>query len=196
MNVVITGCRKEDRRYLVTPITECLRYFFLSFDAVDILTEVKLYCLSEAEPNRHVTQLNVIITSKQRRFDIIMTLLLRRVSDGKITQKWQQPTKIKRLCLIYWKSGKAADRDASLIKISLGGIYGSTKGGRLCYTRWYRFYFDLHYHSAIDILPMIKYHKVSNIRRTKSQNWNDSHIVLKSSLPNPLKPGVKSRMKM
>ena len=40
------------------------------------------------------------------------------------------------------------------------------------------------------------YRKVSNIRRTKSQNWNDSHLVLKSSLPNPLKPGVKSRMKM
>ena len=52
-------------------------------------------------------------TTSRRRFDIIMTLLLRRVSDGKITQKWQQPTKIKRLCLIYWKSGKAADRDAS-----------------------------------------------------------------------------------
>ena len=40
------------------------------------------------------------------------------------------------------------------------------------------------------------YRKISNIRRTKSQNWNDSHLVLKSSLPNPLKPGVKSRMKM
>ena len=41
-----------------------------------------------------------------------------------------------------------------------------------------------------------KYCKVSNISRTKSQNLNDSHLVLKSSLPNPLKPGVKSRMKM
>ena len=40
------------------------------------------------------------------------------------------------------------------------------------------------------------YRKVSNIRRTKSQNLNDSHLVLKSSLPNPSKPGVKSRMKM
>ena len=40
------------------------------------------------------------------------------------------------------------------------------------------------------------YRIVSNIRRTKSQNLNDSHLVLKSSLPNPLKPGVKSRMKM
>ena len=34
------------------------------------------------------------------------------------------------------------------------------------------------------------------IRRTKSPIFNDSHLVLKSSLPNPLKPGVKSRMKM
>ena len=40
------------------------------------------------------------------------------------------------------------------------------------------------------------YCKVSNIRRTKSQSWNDSRLVLKSSLPNLLKPGVKSRMKM
>ena len=40
------------------------------------------------------------------------------------------------------------------------------------------------------------YRKISNIRRTKSQNLKDSHLVLKSSLPNPLKPGVKSRMKM
>ena len=40
------------------------------------------------------------------------------------------------------------------------------------------------------------YRKVFNIRRTKSLNWNDSHLVLKLSLPNPLKPCVKSRMKM
>ena len=40
------------------------------------------------------------------------------------------------------------------------------------------------------------YHKISNIRRTKSQNLNVSHLVLKSSLPYPLKPGVTSRMKM
>ena len=40
------------------------------------------------------------------------------------------------------------------------------------------------------------YRKVSNIRRTKSQNLNDSRLVLHLSLPNRLKPGVKSRMKM
>ena len=40
------------------------------------------------------------------------------------------------------------------------------------------------------------YRKVSNISGTKSQNLNDSHLVLKSPLPNPLKQGVKSRMKM
>ena len=43
---------------------------------------------------------------------------------------------------------------------------------------------------------IITHRKVSNIRHTRSQNWNDSHLVLKSPLPNPLKPGVKSRMKM
>ena len=41
-----------------------------------------------------------------------------------------------------------------------------------------------------------KYRKISNIRCTKSPNLNDPHLALHSSLPNPLKPGVKSRMKM
>ena len=43
---------------------------------------------------------------------------------------------------------------------------------------------------------MDKYRKISNIRHIITQNLNDSHLVLQSSLPNPLKPGVKSRMKM
>ena len=36
----------------------------------------------------------------------------------------------------------------------------------------------------------------SNIRHTKSQNLSVSRLVLQLSLPNPLKPGVRSRMKM
>ena len=40
------------------------------------------------------------------------------------------------------------------------------------------------------------YRKVSNIRRTKSPILNDSRLVLQLSLPNPLKLGIKSRMKM
>ena len=40
------------------------------------------------------------------------------------------------------------------------------------------------------------YRKVSNIRRTKSHYLNDSRLVLQLSLPNRLKPGVKSRKKM
>ena len=38
--------------------------------------------------------------------------------------------------------------------------------------------------------------KTSCISRPKSQNLNVSHLVLQLSLPNPMKPGVKSRMKM
>ena len=41
-----------------------------------------------------------------------------------------------------------------------------------------------------------KYHKTSSISRTKSQNLNVSCLLLQWSLPNPLKPGVKLRMKM
>ena len=38
--------------------------------------------------------------------------------------------------------------------------------------------------------------KISNITRTKSPNLNVSRIVLQFSLPNPMMPTVKSRMKM
>ena len=38
--------------------------------------------------------------------------------------------------------------------------------------------------------------QVSNIRRTISQHLKYSRTVLRLSLPNPLKPDVKSRMKM
>ena len=41
-----------------------------------------------------------------------------------------------------------------------------------------------------------EYHQTSNIRCTKSQNLNVSHLILQLSLPHLLKPGVKSRMKM
>ena len=41
-----------------------------------------------------------------------------------------------------------------------------------------------------------KYRKTSCISRTKSQNLNVSHLLLQWSLPNPLKPCVKLRMKM
>ena len=40
------------------------------------------------------------------------------------------------------------------------------------------------------------YHQICNIRRNKSQNLNVSRIVLQLSYRNPLKPDVKSRMKM
>ena len=41
-----------------------------------------------------------------------------------------------------------------------------------------------------------QYCQTCNIRHTKSQHLNASHLVLWLSLPNPLKPGVKWRMKM
>ena len=40
------------------------------------------------------------------------------------------------------------------------------------------------------------YRQISNISHTKSQNLNDSHPASQLSLPNPLKPGIKWRMKM
>ena len=49
---------------------------------------------------------------------------------------------------------------------------------------------------SMELPCRITYRKISYISLTKSQNLNDSHLVLQSSLPNPLKPGVKLRMKM
>ena len=40
------------------------------------------------------------------------------------------------------------------------------------------------------------YRKISYISRTKYPNSNVSRLVLQLSLPNPMKPSVKSRMKM
>ena len=40
------------------------------------------------------------------------------------------------------------------------------------------------------------YHQTSNIGSTEIQNLNVSRLVLQLSLPSPLKPGVKSRMKI
>ena len=48
-----------------------------------------------------------------------------------------------------------------------------------------------HPHTHLDI-----YRKISNIRPTKSPNLTVSVLVLQLSLPNPMKPGVKLRMKM
>ena len=40
------------------------------------------------------------------------------------------------------------------------------------------------------------YRRISNISRTKYQNLNEPRLVFHLSLPNPLKPDVKWRMKM
>ena len=45
-------------------------------------------------------------------------------------------------------------------------------------------------------LANFEYRQVSNIRPAKSQHLKDYRTVLRLSLPNPLKPDVKSRMKM
>ena len=49
---------------------------------------------------------------------------------------------------------------------------------------------------SISATTSVIYCKISNIRRTKSQNLYVSGLVLQLSLANQLKSGVKSRMKM
>ena len=43
---------------------------------------------------------------------------------------------------------------------------------------------------------LVNYRQTSYIRRTKCQYLNVSRFDLQLNLPNPLKPGVKSRMNM
>ena len=38
---------------------------------------------------------------------------------------------------------------------------------------------------------LYEYHKISDIRHTKLQNLNVSHLVLQLSMPNPFKSGFK-----
>ena len=52
------------------------------------------------------------------------------------------------------------------------------------------------YHRYRRATTMSIHRQVSNISRTKSQHLKDSRTVLRPSLPNPLKPEVRSRMKM
>ena len=49
---------------------------------------------------------------------------------------------------------------------------------------------------SISYQRICNYRKTSSISRTKFQNLNVSCIILQLSSPNPLKPGVKLRMKM
>ena len=51
-------------------------------------------------------------------------------------------------------------------------------------------------HITYNYIYGITYRKIFNISRTKYQNIYDSRLVLQLLLPNPLKPGIKSRMKM
>ena len=45
-------------------------------------------------------------------------------------------------------------------------------------------------------MPVALYCEIPNISHTKSQDFTDSRLVLQLFLPNPLKPGIKGRMKM
>ena len=50
--------------------------------------------------------------------------------------------------------------------------------------------------SCTSLQPSFIYRKISNKKRTESQSLNVSRLVMQLPLPNPLKPGVKWRMKM
>ena len=61
---------------------------------------------------------------------------------------------------------------------------------------WANVHPDLYHHMGSLGHIELTYCKTSSISRTKSQNLNASNLVMQLSLLNPLKPGVKSRMKM
>ena len=55
-------------------------------------------------------------------------------------------------------------------------------------------WFIVKYHNAICVRAIVQ--SISNISGTQPQNLYVSRVVFQLSLPNPLKPGVKSRMEM
>ena len=67
---------------------------------------------------------------------------------------------------------------------------------------WYRERFTDVYVAAIsyvnncDEIKCDIFRKIFDIKHSKPQNLNDSRLVLRLSVSNPLKPGVKSRLKM
>ena len=61
---------------------------------------------------------------------------------------------------------------------------------------WLTQHWSMDKQSYLLIYEERNYRKISNIRRTKSQNLIVSRLVLQLCLPNPTKPCVKSRMKM
>ena len=69
--------------------------------------------------------------------------------------------------------------------------------GRCDYIVWtnnFSVHSDDHGYSPKFVILLLP--SISNIRRTKSQDLNVSHLILQLSLPNPLKPGIKWRMKL
>ena len=58
------------------------------------------------------------------------------------------------------------------------------------------YYIVIRYKKNIHAYGCTIYRKTSSIDRTKSQNLIVSNLFLQLALPNPLKPGVKLRMKM
>ena len=61
-------------------------------------------------------------------------------------------------------------------------------------TTWHYSYCE--YQHIFVFLVLSFYHQTSNISHTKSANLNFSRVVLQLSFTNPLKTGVKSKMKM
>ena len=62
-----------------------------------------------------------------------------------------------------------------------------------------RGYFNTKIPSSWGILRMheqLEYCRISNIIHTKSPNLTVSRLILQLTLPNPMKPGIKSRMKI
>ena len=84
------------------------------------------------------------------------------------------------------------------IQIKIPNYSIKTMHLKMLFVTWQPFYLDLIYSWVVQKLshPTETYHQISNISCTKSQNLNVSRLVLELSLPNPSKPGVKSRMKM
>ena len=80
---------------------------------------------------------------------------------------------------LRWMSLNLSDDKSPLVQVMYWRLMLPNHSLNQCWPIWYYW-------------AKLNYCQVSNIRRTRSQHLKDSRTVLRLSLPNPLKPDIKS----
>ena len=141
-----------------------------------------LWCLGIVSIKRcHLTNIGILII-KKRCIEIVLPLWW----ESLCLEKW----------ILYWNKAQVICASGNGLAINFLPNQGLKQ--QQCWYLWTvaMQWLWLALICAGPKLSWVNYRQVSNISRTKSQHLQYSPTVLRLSLPNPLKPDVKSRMKM